>query len=208
MEGIFKAGFEFLGELLKTQGAFVTVIFLIVMGQSFVLWAVFVSHTNKSIALKRKEISMNEVDQCILTIYNRMMDHYGVLAADVLGGDYFNTQEYALYRYQAMQALDEKKPVYRTRVRKNGYDKKTPEQWRRYVQGCIEEDTEALSLYLDTHYHPTAIIKRPALHLHNMTIVPAICKDLENLFAELLEISNNNKYKKFFGFPLEIGKVA
>lgn len=205
---LITAAIELLSQLLQSQGAFVFFAFMMLLFEGVAIWALWVSHANKTIALKRKELGMNEVDQAIMTTFKILNSHFLTLAKEKFGDDYFNKKETAIYRYLLTLALDDLKPIYRARIRRNHFNEKGASEWSRYVHDCIEEDINSISMYLDTHYHPQARIPRPELYEWNQSKLENIRHEMEHLFNELLFIAEKNKLKRFFGFKLEMGGTA
>lgn len=170
------------------------------------VYALWVSHMNKAIMLKRKELGMNEVDQAIQAVREKMISHYYKIARERLGEDFFNRKETAIYKYLVAEALGERKPVYRSRIRRNHFNEKSSGEWTRYVHDCMDDDIRTITEFLDVHYHPQAKIPRsPDLYEWNQEIMSDIRHIIEDLFAQLLHIAENNKLRKFFGYKLEIG---
>ncbi len=105
------------------------------------------------------------------------------LAKNKLGeDDYFNRKETAIYRYLITLALDDLKPTYRGRIRRNHFDEKTPGEWSKYVHDCIEDDIKKISEYLDEHYHPQSNIPRPDLYEWNQSKINDVKIEMEDLF--------------------------
>lgn len=196
---------NFLSTVVISQGSFIAFSFLVIITESLALWALWVSHMNKSIMNRRKELGMNEVDQAIQSVRKIMISHYLTLSKEKLGPDYFNRKETAIYRYLIVNALDELKPIYRIRIRRNHFNEKSPAEWTKYVHDAMEDDIKTVSNFLDLHYHPQARISRPEIFEHNKSIIEDIRSEIEDLFCQLLSIANQNKLWRFFGCVIEIG---
>lgn len=202
---LLKAAIEFLTVVIQNPKISMTIWWIILTIQTIYLYGSTVINKNRGIILRRKELGMNETDQAVLSIHKILFDHYRKLAEITFGEDYFNKKEVAIYRYLLTMSLEDRKPVYRARIRRNHFDEKSASEWQRYVHDCIEEDINSVSNFLDTHYHPQATITRPQLLKWNEEKLGEIRKELEHLFSQLLCISENNKMKKFFFVKLELG---
>lgn len=195
----------FLTAVLQSETAFVFFSFFMLITEGIVIWALVVVLMNKLIELRRKELGMNEVDQAIMNIFKMMNSHFLTKAREIFGDDYFNRKETALYRYLLTIALDERKPTYRERIRRNHFNEKSASEWSKYVSDCISEDINSVTNYLDSHYHPQARIPRPDLYEWNKQIIDNAKQEISHLFERLLTIAEDNKLKKFFGIKLSLG---
>ncbi len=65
---LITAALEFFTAVITSQTAFVIFSFLVIGTESIIIYAMSTAMSNKAILQRRKELGMNEVDQCICAI--------------------------------------------------------------------------------------------------------------------------------------------
>ena len=166
------------------------------------LYGLIVLIVNERIYYKKTEKSMQEVDSFGKIIHRYLVSHYLTLAKEYFGDDYFNHIESFVYTYSVKEPLKSIKREFRRRIRKNGFEKKDPKDWMKYVEDCIQEDHAEFTKGLDNAYYVDSIIPRPKLFEHNKKIADYVDKEYKELFEKLLEIANSNRYRKFFKWEI------
>lgn len=205
MDNIINGAFELLAEAIKTESAFVLFSVMIGSIQGIAIYYLIVMNANRMIAFKRKDYGMRQVDQAVINIKKIIISHYYKLAEEKLGDDYFNVMETELYRNLVTSALEERRDRFRARIRQNGFEKKSPSAWSKYVEESIKEDFEAITAFMDEHYHAHALIPRPELYTHNEPALINIKRELCDLLQYLLDLATENKFKKFFRKEIQSG---
>lgn len=204
MTSLLTAAFGFLEQVLQSKGAFVAFAFLVIIAEANGIYYFMVFNKNKMVVQKRKELGMEEVHKTIQSTFKIMFSHYLTLAKERLGEGYFNENETLLYRYLLMATFDDQRPAYRARIIRNHFNEKGSDEWSTYVHGCIKEDEETRSIFLDLHYPPKATILRQDVYDWNQSKMPEVHREFEALFSRLLLISQKNKLRKFFGVQVGV----
>lgn len=167
-----------------------------------VIYGLIVTVINERIYYRKTEKSMQEVDRFKNILHGFLISHYLALAKDYLGPDYFNHIEAFVYTYLVREPLRTISGEFRRRIRKNGFEKKSTNEWIDYINNCIAEDNAEFTKGLNNAYYRESIIPRVDLYKHNQKVTDHINKEYRELFEKMLEIAKNNKYKKFFKWEL------
>lgn len=167
------------------------------------LYGLLVTIINERIYYRKTEKSMQEVDQFGTILHRYLISHYLTLAKDYLGDDYFNHIESFVYTYLLKEPMKVIASEFRRRIRKNGFEKKSPKEWMDYVERCVAADHAVFTKELDEAYYRDSIIPRPDLFEHNKNITEYVDREYKELFEKLMEIAQNNKYRKFFKWEIK-----
>lgn len=185
------------------SGSNILTFFLFII-QMIMIYASVVMLLNVKLLQIRKEKSMDYVDSTMEDVNQLLIKKYYNLAEVQFGEDYLETLEVQVIEYLYRKALDCRKHEMRKRVRKNGFDLKSPEEWRIYVDHEIKEDITAVTRYLTSMWPRNATIKRNTAYDENMKMMPEIQHCMGNLYSEMLAIANSYKLRKFFFWILTL----
>lgn len=193
---------EILGNLITSNEVVLTVSVFTNLFAIIALYGLITTLKNELTYYRKTEKSMQEVDQFMIILKNYLSSHYLTIAKDYLGEDYFNHIESHLYNFLIERPLDSIIGEFRRRVRKNGFEKKKPQEWQKYIENCIEEDNAQFRMGLDRVYFKDSILPRVKLLAHNKKITENVNREYKELYDKLLEIANQNPYRKFFKWEL------
>lgn len=195
---------EALNEMIQINAGMVVIIVLFTL-TVLMNWAAIVLLINQKTMERRKQLSMDRVDEVSRDLEQYIRSKYLSLAKRQLGDDYFNEMETRLVNYNIREALDIILDEYRRRVRKNGFENKSPSAWSQYVESCIEEDLNTFTRTVDLNYHPGSKITRPMWFAYNQDeVVPEAVHRMKHLFNDLLNIAENHRFKRFLFWKLQL----
>lgn len=168
-----------------------------------VVYLLMIIIINEKMHHLRVEKSMQEVEQCRIVMQKKFESHYLAFAKDFLGEDYFNHIENYLYTYLIKEPLRDIRRQFRRRIRKNGFENKTPLQWKEYVKDCLEEDESVFTDGLNRVYYRLADVPRVGLYEHNQELRTELSCKYGEMMQQILAIANDYPYKKFYKWEIK-----